>query len=101
MPSQRFAQGSAVDPKSPLPAEASARLSQKCEAVYKITEKPQPKFVRTDVIVEKGIYSSHILIKVTDVYENSEDNIVKNCGQFYYRNDDELEEIVRKLQRLL
>jgi hypothetical protein len=86
--------------KQPLPAESSARLSQKCEAVYKITEKPQPKFERTVIVIER-MYSNNIRIKASDIYENFEDNIVRHLGQFNYRDDNELEEIVSKLQGLL
>ncbi len=82
--------------KQPLPAESSARLSQRCEAVYKITEKPQPKFERTIIIIEQ-LYNNNIRIKASDVYENSEDNVIRHLGQFTYKDNDEMNAIISKL----
>ena len=82
--------------KSPLPAESSARLSQKCEAVYKITERPQPKFERTTIEIEK-LYSNNIRIKARDIYENYEDNVVRYLGQFTFRDNEEMNAVISKL----
>jgi hypothetical protein len=82
--------------KFPLPAEGSARLSQKCEAVYKITEKPKPKFERTVIIIDK-MYSNNIRIIASDIYENHEDNITRRLGQFTFRDNNEMNAIISKL----
>lgn len=80
--------------KSALPAEGSARLSQKCEVVYKITERPQPVFVRTDIVISK--YVSDIRITAHDKYDNG-DNIVRSLGGFTFKSYEELVEIVSSL----
>ena len=86
--------------KQPLPAESSARLSQRCEGVYKITEMPKPVFVRTEIKIEK-LYSNNIRIKATDIYENSEDNVIRHLGQINYKDNAELNLIIKELGRSL
>src|SRR4029077_4825074 len=81
--------------KSPLPAEGSARLSQKCEAVYKITEKPQPKFIKTEITITK-FHTNNIHIMAWDRYENADD-ICRRLGQFMFKDDKELDEILYHL----
>lgn len=82
--------------KQPLPAEGSARLSQKCEAVYKIIEKAKPKFLETQISIEK-MYGNNIRIKAYDMYENSEDNVTRHLGQFTFKDRLELAAILRIL----
>lgn len=85
--------------KQPLPAEGSARLSQKCEAVYKITEKPQPKFIRTDISITK-LYGNNICIIANDIYENESDNIQRYLGQFTFKDHDEMNMIINELSKM-
>lgn len=81
--------------KSPVPAEGSARLSQKCEGLYKITEKPQPVYVRTEIQIVRDEYRA--TIKSVEIYENPEDNVNMNLGTFHYKDEMQFREIVRQL----
>jgi hypothetical protein len=81
--------------KSPLPAEGSARLSQKCEAVYSITKKPDPIFVETIITVDRGY--NNIFINATDIYNPETDNVMRRLGQFTFKNDKEVEMILYRL----
>jgi len=81
--------------KQPLPAEGSARLSQKCDGVYKITEKPQPKFLGTEIYIHKH-YSNMIYITAIDRYGNNE-SVDRKLGQFTFRDNDEMNAIISKL----
>lgn len=78
--------------KEPLPAEGSARLSQRCEAIYKITERPQPKFLRTEIKISRD-YSNWIYVTAYDFYENS-DKVTRRLGQFTFKSEDEMNEIL-------
>lgn len=83
--------------KSPVPAEGSARLSQKCEGVYKITAKPKPIFIRREIVVEKN--QNVARIKFIDIHENPDDNIYMNIGQFSFGNEEQYKQIVAHLAR--
>jgi hypothetical protein len=85
--------------KQPLDASASARLSQKCEAVYKITERPQPKFLYTEVRITK-YHSNNIHIVGWDIYDNGE-NVSRHLGQFYFKDDIELRKIITQLNGVI
>lgn len=83
--------------KSPVPAEGSARLSQKCDAIYKITAKPQPIYLRTEIIIDNDSQWGCVKIRAIEIYENPEDNVNMSLGQFTYRNKNELESIAHKI----
>lgn len=83
--------------KQPLPAQSSARLIQKVEQVYKVTPKPEPKFLRTEIEVIKYKNTNYIIISANDKYENGEDDICRRLGQFTYKDNDELDLIIEKL----
>lgn len=87
--------------KSPLPAEGSARLSQRCDAVYKITKKAEPVFLKTEIKIEVSKYSKHLNINAIDIYENSEDNINRSLGFIYHKDLEELKAVITRLQREL
>lgn len=82
--------------KQPLPAQSSARLMQKVEQVYKVTPKGEPLFLRTEIVVDKGVFGNSIVIKAHDKYEN-EDDIVRRLGQFTFKDNLELDMIIEKL----
>lgn len=86
--------------KVPLPAEGSARLTQKVDLVYKLVPKELPKFLRKEVKVSEK-YAKTISIEVIDVYENEEDNVKYSKGYIYFRDEKELTEIYSKLTELL
>lgn len=82
--------------KQPLPAEGSARLSQRVQQVYKVTAKAEPKFIRTDIRVEKRY--CNVYIEALDVYEPATDSIHRRLGQFTFRDENELNMIMEKLR---
>ncbi len=81
--------------KQPLPAEGSARLSQRCEAVYSIIKRPDPVFIETIITVDRGY--NNIFINATDVYKPETDNVKRRLGQFTFRDKKELEDILYRL----
>ena len=83
--------------KSPLPAEGSARLSQKCEAVYKITEKPKPVFLRTEIDIIR-FHSNNITITAWDIYDI--DKVSRRLGQFTFKNENEMNAVIAKLMQM-
>jgi hypothetical protein len=85
--------------KTPVHAEASARLSQKCDRVYKITEKPQPIFLRTEIEIVR-YHSNTIHIVAWDIFENEDDKISRHLGNFMFKNISELEQIINELAKI-
>lgn len=84
--------------KSPLPAEGSARLSQKCEAVYSITKKPEPKFIGTTVTATTSYNNVHIT--ALDKYEN-QDSVMRRLGTVTFKDEIELKKIISAIQGVL
>ena len=83
--------------KQPLPANASARLMQTVEKIYKLTRRANPLFLYTNIEVTKQY--SQIRIEATDIYEDSRDNVKMNKGYIYYRSQLELERIIKELRK--
>lgn len=84
--------------KAPIDAAGSARLTQTVEGIYKVVERPQPVFVRYEIrVVERN---GLIDIQRVSIFENEEDNIVENKGRLYYRDIEELKEIINKLAKI-
>jgi hypothetical protein len=83
--------------KQPVDASASARLTQKCEAVYKIIERPRPIFIETIIRVINN-YDSYISIEAIDRYENADD-VRRNLGRFTFKDRNELTKIVKEFQQ--
>jgi hypothetical protein len=81
--------------KQPVDASASARLTQKCEAVYKITEQPQPKFIQTDIRISRAY--NCITIVAWDIYDSGE-NVSRTLGRFVFKDDIEYRRIITELQ---
>jgi len=80
--------------KSPLAAESSARLSQKCDAIYQITEKPQPIFDKTEIdIICTG---NTIYVSAKDNYINAE-TITRSLGRISTKDNDELNRVIYEL----
>lgn len=79
--------------KDPLPAEGSARLSQKCDKVYKITELPKPQFLRTEIFFTRNMNSISIYAK--DIYDTEVVN--RGLGHIYYKDENELSRIILNL----
>lgn len=82
--------------KTPMDINQSARLMQKCEDVWEVSREAEPKFERTQIIIEK-MYANNIRIKAIDVYENHEDNVTRHLGQFTFKDNNEMNEIISKL----
>ena len=83
--------------KTPIDASSSARLSQRVVDVYKIIAKKQPVFVKSEIKLVN--YTDNFHIKRINIYENSDDNTEQNLGYFYFKNFEELEQIINKLAK--
>jgi hypothetical protein len=81
--------------KNPLPANSSARLMQRVEQVYKVSPKAEPIFIRTEIEIKN--LGCMIRIVATDRYENADDNITRHLGQFMFKSEDELKQIIKSL----
>ena len=79
--------------KSPIPAEGSARLSQRCEGVYKIIEMPKPVFIETRIEITKSY--NNIFIVARDIFNT--ETVNRRLGQFTFKDDKELDFIANRL----
>lgn len=84
--------------KQPLDIRASARLTQKVDRVLKVVAKNPPKFVRSEIKLEKYTYKIDI-IRV-NIYENEEDNTIVPLGFVKSQDNKELSDILYKLHSL-
>lgn len=93
--------------REPINGAASARLSQRCNVTYKVTPKPEPKWLRDDleVLVGKRGFSGEngeqlaVYITMWSVYENEEDNSRREIGTLYLKDRAELKAIRDELLR--
>lgn len=83
--------------KEPFRAEASARLTQRVEVIYKLTEKEKPVYLRSELVIEQSTHAMLICIYSDAIYKNPADNTRVKLGQFAFRNEVELEDIIVKL----
>lgn len=85
--------------KSPLLANSSARLSQKVEAVYRITPKAIPKFIRSEIKIERIIQGANFKIDIIshNYYENKNDDTEYHLGHIYFKDDLELEWVIKAI----
>jgi hypothetical protein len=86
--------------KHVIDAASSARLSQKVDAVYKITAMPQPKFINTEIMVIT-FKSGYAKIECEDIYEDEKDNILRNIAHVNAKDKTELRLIAAKLLETL
>lgn len=84
--------------KSALPANSSARLMQTVTGIYKLSKRANPILLRTDISIIKEY--NNIRIKATEIYEDFRDNVEMNRGYIYYRNIEELEQIINELAKI-
>lgn len=85
--------------KTALPAEGSARLTQRVDDVYKVTAKPAPICIES--VVKVTIHPHHhVIIERINFYDISDDNVTISLGDFVFNNNDELDEIVNQLNNL-
>ena len=84
--------------KQPLPAESSARLTQKVELIYKVVKLAEPKFISNKIRVTRNI--SSIRIESLNTYEDENDNSISGRGDIYFTNDRELKEIINELVKV-
>ena len=87
--------------KEPLDASASARLTQQVDKIFKVTPKPQPVFLFTEIAVNKDKYLDRLSINRISRYENKEDDVTGSVGYIYYNGKDELKRIVEELNQCL
>jgi hypothetical protein len=81
--------------KTPLDIKQSARLTQKCEAVWKVTPKNPPIFIGNSIRLDRSL--NRIDIYSFNKYENSEDDNEYSLGHIRFKDDKELEQILYKL----
>lgn len=84
--------------KQAIDAKASARLTQKVDLVYKVMARPIPEFISTHI--STVIHSRSIDIVATDIYRDDNDNIKRQLGYIYYRDIQELENIINELAKI-
>lgn len=82
----------------PIDAAASARLTQRVDFAYKVTPKPEKRFIRSELLVEDK--SGYIDIKAREIYEPEEDTTEINLGYVRFRNDKEFAEILSRLREI-
>lgn len=81
--------------KTPLDIRSSARLTQRVEKVLKVVAKDPPKFVRSEIVLNKTNFDNNRFnINQNYIYENREDNITELLGSIKYRNLEELNHII-------
>lgn len=85
--------------KVPINAAASARLSQKVDEVYKITPRPDPVILTTEIEVEDLF--GHISIRKVITFEDGVDNKSISMGHIYYNGDKELKDIIAGLLKVV
>lgn len=78
-----------------IDAAASARLTQRVDFAYKVTPKPEKRFIRSELIVDDR--NSYIDIKVREIYEPEEDTTEISLGYIRKRNDSEYHDILTRL----
>ena len=78
-----------------IDAAASARLTQRVDYAYKVTPKPEKRFLRSELIVDER--SGYIDIKAREIYEPEEDTTEINLGYIRSRNDKEFHDILTRL----
>lgn len=79
-----------------IDAAASARLMQRVENVWKVTEQPQPILVVSEILIRRDS-DCRFTIKYHDIYENPEDNISGVIGYISARSEKELLNVLTKL----
>lgn len=84
--------------KSPINAASSARLTQTVSRVYKVTAKDPPIWLRSEITVE--VWIGNITIKKFNIYKNPEDNTEFKMGHIYYKSDEEMQELIKKLNEI-
>ena len=84
--------------KVPLLANASARLTQRVEEVWKVFPHPLPKLVNSFIQLFK--INNRIEIVRQNVYENEEDNTRERLGEVRYADQIELAEIMKAFKTL-
>jgi len=84
--------------KTPLPAESSARLSQRVLQVWKVVRKGESKFVGSEIKVEKFNYS--IEVHKYNHYEDKNDDTKQYIGCINFKGEEEFQQIIEALKRL-
>ena len=79
--------------KSAIDAAHSARLMQKIDAIYRVVKKAEPKFVRSEIKVEKVYVNNRLEIIKYNYYEDEKDNTKILLGSASYTYKNELIEI--------
>jgi len=79
--------------KSAIDASHSARLMQKVDAIYRVVKKAEPKFVRSEIKVEKVYVNNRLEIIKYNYYEDEKDNTKILLGSASYTYKNELIEI--------
>lgn len=85
--------------REPLDASASARLTQQVEKIFKVTPKAPPQFIDSYITANCNINNKVDIYKINH-YVNSEDDTKEYKGYFYFSNQEELNQILEKLQCL-
>jgi len=87
--------------KSPLLASSSARMMQKVEEVYKVSQKAEPKFIASQIRIDKNMDYNGNNVELTifsvNRYENPEDDTQYKLGNIKFKTIDELADIVKAL----
>lgn len=89
--------------KEPINGAASARLGQRAQVCYKVTPKPDPVYVQSQIeLIQSKSYGRVTLsLAMWDIYENEEDNIRRDIGTLYAKDENELklirDEMLRKI----
>jgi len=90
--------------KEPIPAESSARMSQKVEMVHRVWKKPVPPPPSTPILLHTSIKLSHtataIDIERLMEYVNPMDNRTEYIGEIKARDENELMAVLDKLKSL-
>lgn len=81
--------------KSPINAKSSARLTQPVDLIYKVTSRGEIRFIRSEIDLE--VLVDRVRIYRDNIYEDSRDNTKEKLGEFRFKTDGELTEIVNKL----
>lgn len=81
--------------KEPINGAASARMGQRCIACLKVTPKPDPVFLRTEI--EVSIFGNTVDVMAHDIYERIEDCTLRKIAVMHVKDKMELRSIVEKL----